>query len=314
MPQNGAFIVTYALQAAVVAAALLFIVVSATMNALFLSSLGRSPIEIGLLAAVSLAADLAKATLPVLVARAILLRAWGYAAVSALMLLFVVLQSLASGTGFIAMTRGAATSMHEARSEQLAQRRKELVDVEAEIAGLGAGQPVELIEADLATAKLDRRWTTSKSCTEVVSAAVRQYCGEVLRLYRLGRHEELHRRAVEERRQLAANIEALQVGGAERTSDHQVAAIAALFGVAREIPRVILTSSVAVTLELGSIFLVLLAAGPMLRGWREPGSEPPPEPIPAPLPPQADRSHWQRQRRGATFGAVTERIVDHGGK
>ena len=284
------------------------------MNALFLSSLGRSPIEIGLLAAVSVAADMAKAALPVLLTRAFLLRAWGYAAVSALMLVFVVLQSLASGTGFIAMMRGAATSIHEARSEQLAQRRKELAEIEAQIAELGTGQPVELIEADLATAKLDRRWTTSKSCTEVVSAAVRQYCGEVLKLYRMGRHEELHRRAVDERRRLGASIEALRAEGAELESDHQVAAIAALFGVAREIPRVILTSSVAVTLELGSIFLVLLAAGPMLRGWRDPGSEPPPEPIPAPLPLQADRSHWQRQRRSATIGTMSDRVGDHIGK
>jgi hypothetical protein len=48
----------FVLQGAVVVGALIFIVVSAAMNALFLSSLGRSPVEMGLLAAVSLAADL----------------------------------------------------------------------------------------------------------------------------------------------------------------------------------------------------------------------------------------------------------------
>jgi len=303
---------TLVLQLTVALAAMLFIAVSATMNALFLSSLGRSLIEIGLLAAVSVAADTAKAALPVLLARAILLRAWGYAFICALMLLFVVLQSLASGTGFIAMTRGAVTSTRQAHTEQLAQSRKELAEIEAEIAGLGSAQPVELIEADLATAKLDRHWTTSKNCTEIVSAPTRQYCSDVLKLQRLGRHAELHGRAVAERRRLTANIEALQAGDAERDSDQQVAAIAALFGVDRETPRVILTSSVSVTLELGSIFLVLLAAGPMLRDWRKPGSEAPPEPIPTPLPPQADRSHWQRRRSGVAFGAVTDRVGDHG--
>ena len=46
-------------------AAALFIAVSATMNSLFLGSLGRTPLEAGLFAAVSIAADLAKAVLPV---------------------------------------------------------------------------------------------------------------------------------------------------------------------------------------------------------------------------------------------------------
>lgn len=281
---------------AMAAAAVLFIGLSATMNALFLSSLGRTPFEIGLLAAVSVAADIAKATLPVVLARAIIMRKWGYASISVVMLIFVVVQSLASGTGFVAMTRGAVTSSREAHAEQLAQRRKELGEIETQISGFGAVQPVELIEGDLAAEKLDRRWITSKSCTEVVGTAVRQYCAEILRLQRLGRHAELHRKAVEERKQLRASIEALQAGGAEPESDYQATAIAELFGVSRGTPRVILMSAVAVTLEFGSIVLVLLASGPMLRGWREPGPEPVPAPVPVNLPPSRDVSHWHRHR------------------
>ena len=49
------------------------------MNALFLSSLGRSALEVGLLAAVSIASDISKAVLPVLMLRSVLLRAWGNA-------------------------------------------------------------------------------------------------------------------------------------------------------------------------------------------------------------------------------------------
>ena len=49
-----------ALHALTIFAALLFLGVSATMNALFLSSLGRTMLEVGLLAAVSLASDISK--------------------------------------------------------------------------------------------------------------------------------------------------------------------------------------------------------------------------------------------------------------
>jgi hypothetical protein len=295
---------TLLLQGAVLAAALVFIAVSAMMNALFLSSLGRTPVEINLLAAVSVAADIAKAALPVVVARALVLRAWGQASAAAVMLLLVILLSLASGTGFAAITRGAATSAREAQSERLGRLRTELAEIATQLAALGAARPAAIIEAELATAKLDRRWSTSKSCTEINGASVRQYCGEVLKLQHLGRHAELYGRTIDERRRIVASIEAFQERGVEPESDHQAAAIAKLFRVDRELPRVVLTSFVAVTLELGSILLVLLAAGPALLGWREPGTEPTPPPILATLPVQADRSHWQRQRGKAMMGVI----------
>ena len=78
------------LHAMTIVAALLFIGVSATMNALFLSSLGRTSLEVGLLAAVSIASDISKAVLPVLMLRSVLLRAWGNVAAAALLLLGVV--------------------------------------------------------------------------------------------------------------------------------------------------------------------------------------------------------------------------------
>jgi hypothetical protein len=102
----------FALHAMTILAALMFIAVSAIMNALFLSSLGRTPLEVGLLAAVSLASDISKAVLPVLMVRAVWLRAWGNAAAAALLLMGVVALSLASGTGFALMRTRNANAAH----------------------------------------------------------------------------------------------------------------------------------------------------------------------------------------------------------
>ena len=80
---------TIALRAAMLLAAMLFIMVSATMNAIFLSSLGRTAIECALFAIISVAADIVKAVLPVLIMRAVMLRAWGQC-LAAVMMLSVV--------------------------------------------------------------------------------------------------------------------------------------------------------------------------------------------------------------------------------
>jgi hypothetical protein len=44
--------------------------------------------------------------------------------------------------------------------------------------------------------------------------------------------------------------------------------IAALFNVDKSTPRLVLTTALAVVLELGSVILILLIAGPALLGWQ----------------------------------------------
>ena len=303
------------LHAALFVAAFVFIAASAAMNALFLSSLGRTPVEIGLLAAISIAADIAKFVLPVLLARAIQLRAWGYSAAASFMLLLVILLSLASGLGFSAMTRGAVTSARDAAAHRLGQLRKDLAESNLRLAALGAAQEASVIQAELATLQTDRRYAATKACSELNGGLARQFCSELMKKREALRRAEAHATAVEERRGIVASINALEVQGAGQESDQQAHAIAALFGISRDLPRVILASSVAVTLELGSIFLVLLASGPMLRRRQETGIAPSAEPLPVAVPLQADRTHWQRKRSqkketlGAGFG---ERLGEHG--
>jgi hypothetical protein len=67
---------SFLLTSALALAAALLIAVSATLNAIFLSSFGRTPVETALLVGVSVAADVVKAALPAVLARALMLRAW----------------------------------------------------------------------------------------------------------------------------------------------------------------------------------------------------------------------------------------------
>ena len=269
------------------------------MNALFLSSLGRTPLEVGLFASVSMAGDIVKAVMPVVIVRAVLLRAWGHGAVAALMLLVAVAVSLASGTGFAALTRGTSTASRQASNDQLAAQQQRLQENELQLSNLNASRAVEIVEADLDGATIDRRWLTSKSCTEITLPATRQFCGDVFRL-RAELATAKERSALKAQREtLRADVTALQTSGAGIDSDPQSSAIADLFGVDRKLPRLVLTTSLSVVLELGSVALVLLAAGPALRAWRDPGTEPKPAPMPAEVPLQADRSLWRRQREAA---------------
>lgn len=280
----------------VLLAAALFIGVSASMNAVFLSSFGRTPLETGLLIGVSLAGDAVKAVLPVVVMRALLLRAWGHALMASVMLAVVIAMSLGSGIGFAALTRGGAIGARETQAGVLAAREADLAALDRRLAALPDARSAARIEADMDALKLERGWLASMSCTQASSASLRQFCGSVFRL-----RAELATAAerdgvVAERQKLRTEIERLRGAGAGTEGDPQATALAELLGTDRHVPRLVLTTGMAVLLELGSLILIVLAAGPAVVGWRDPGSEPVPPLVPAALPLSPDRSHWQRQR------------------
>jgi len=298
----------------VLGAALLFIAVSGAMNAHFLSSLGRTPLEAGMLGAVSIASDAAKVALPVVMMRALALRAWVHAFAAALMLVAVVGLSLASGTGFAASTRSSIVSEREAHAGRIAARQRDLADLEQRMKTLAPSRPEAVIEAELTGKRVDRQWQATTGCTSPTTQAARVFCSEVFRLRTELETAKARTVLASQRREAAIALEAMQRGAPSGESDPQAAVIAELFGVDRKLPRVVLASWTAVILELGSVIMVLLAAGPAIGGWREPGIPESAPPVPAEIPVQPDRLHWRRQRSGMTFGTTTGRIGDHGGE
>jgi hypothetical protein len=105
----------------------------------------------------------------------------------------------------------------------------------------------------------------------------------------------------------------LQAAGANFDADPQSTALATLFNVDKSTPRLVLTTGLAVMLELGSVVLVLLLAGPALLDKRPdlpvPKAAPKPVLNPVELPPSPGRAHWQRQRNKSIFNA--NRGEDH---
>lgn len=276
-------------------AALMFVGVSATMNALFLSSLGRTSVEAGLLAAISLAADITKLALPVALLRAASQKAWAEMSAAALMLTGVTALSLASGLGFTALTREAAQDARAAHADAVAARRADLQRIAAQLAAIETVRTTNVLTAEIAAARRDRKWQLTQSCSAPTTSAGRVFCAEIAKLETaLAEAGERNRLEGEQRQQRAA-LEALTAAGSSVDADPQATAIAALLGIERSWPRVALVSSLTVILEVGSVLLVLLATGAALRVPRPLLREPEPFRA-AEVPMQADRSHWLRQR------------------
>lgn len=280
----------------VLLAAGLFVGISASMNAAFLSIFGRTDLETSLLVGVSFAGDAVKAVLPVVVMRALLVRAWLHAALASGMLAIVTVMSLVSGIGFAALTRGGAIAIRESEAATLVAREQELAGLDRRLATLTEGRSVARIQAAMDALKLEKGWLASQSCTQAGGPTLRQYCASVFTLRAELSTASERDGLVTERRALRRQIETLRRSGADADGDPQATALAELFGTDRKLPRLLITTGMAVVLELGSLILLLLAAGPALAGWREPGSAPVSPPVPASLPLSADRAHWQRQR------------------
>lgn len=296
---DGCWTMSSIVKGTVLLAAVLFIGISASMNALFLSSFGRSPIETGLLTAVSIAGDVVKAVLPVVLARTIAQRAWGQTSLCGVMLAVAIAMSVASGLGFAAGLRSEAVTVREGASAVLKAREADLADIEQRLAALSPARTVPAITTDIDAAKFDRAWAASKACTQATGLAMRQFCERVVRLRgELAAATERDRYHAD-RRMLREAIGELRKSGSAADADPQASALAELLGTDRKTPRMLVTTAMALVLELGSIVLILLAAGSALRGWHEPGREPrvPEEPVVVPA--SADRTHWHRQRQHA---------------
>lgn len=277
-------------------AALVFVGISATMNALFLSSLGRSLVETGLLAGISVAADLTKLVLPIAVLRAYSRKAWTEMGAAALMLLAVTALSLASGIGFTAITRDASIARHAADAEALRAHETQLRSVGARLAAIQTQRAPDVIAADIAAARLDRRWEVSKSCAAPPSAASRQYCVDLARLDASLIEARERDRLEAEQHRLRVLHERLRSERAGGDDDPQASAIAALLGVDRSILRVAVVSCLTIILEFGCVILVLLASGPSLREHKTTETQPVTPFVAAEIPEQADRKHWLKQR------------------
>lgn len=289
--------------------AVVFIVASATINSLFLSSLGRSELESGLFVVVSIASDVAKAVLPVIMARAVATRAWVHAAVTGVFLTVTIALSLASGIGFASTTRGSVTALRDAQAQRLARAETDLAGIDRRMATLTSVRSAAVIEEAIKAQLIDRRWKASEQCADPSWASARKFCAELFRLRgELAAAKEVAKLDTQ-RQALRAEIETLRGHGAGAASDPQADAVAELLGIAPRTVRLGLMIVIAVVLELGSVSLVLLAAGPAVRSAEKRERQEPAKAgaiqesrqvegvKPARVPVMADRAYWLRERQ-----------------
>lgn len=264
---------------AVMAAALAFVVVSGVMNALFLSSLGRSMSERALLAVVSVAADAAKAALPVLILWLWTCKAWAQVSLAVLMLAVLIVVSLASGTGYAAAMRGVAVTKYEVRTERTKRLKDDLTALDRQLETSAAVRAVAVIDAEQRVLHLDRLWSSTKACTDVTQSASRTFCASVRRLD-VERASAVERQRQGERRgQLLAQLNNEAGVGETADASLQVAAIAELLGFDVGRVRQGFSLATALVLELGCVLLLLVVGGSI---WTPALATSDPQPEPAP--------------------------------
>lgn len=243
-------------------AALVMAGVSASMNYVFLASLGKSQLEGQMLGAASAAADLMKCLLPFFIAWAWRERRYVAALSGTAVFALFAGFSLLSAIGFASSNRDAVVQSRSAMDEAAARTEQEYQRKIAALAALPARRPAPVLAEELRAAQQNRLWSRSKDCTEATEPQSRAFCDSYFRL----RAEQA---AAEEAAQLEGRIAASQVElaalkaqGAGQARDAQVMVLSSLFGLPEDRLRLVLILAVALVVELGSSLGLYLAAGP----------------------------------------------------
>jgi len=233
-------------------AALVLLGVSAAMNYLFLSALGKTPVEAHVLGAASAAADLLKAVLPFLI-----FWAWRAGRISVALpgllvwALFTVF-SLLSAIGFAAGNREAVSDSRTATAQRYETVRLNLAAALKEREALPEHRARAIVAAAIEAHKQHRRWASTKSCRNATVPDSRTYCRAYFAL-----RAELA--AAKKNAALAAKIEDLRAqawglreAGGKREPEPQVELLARLFGLERDPVRLALILLIAGLVELGA--------------------------------------------------------------
>ncbi|MFM9942974.1 MAG: hypothetical protein ACKVP7_26185 [Hyphomicrobiaceae bacterium] len=244
-----------------IGAALVMSAVSASMNYVFLASLGKTPLEGQILGAASAAADLLKALLPFFIAWAWNARRIVAATSGCVIFLLFASFSLLSAIGFAADNRGVLVENRAAIDEAYARAQTEYDRMQAALATLPAHRPEGVIAEDLRSAEQNRLWARSRNCAEASEIASREFCAGYFR-----QRGELA--AAQEAQRLSAAITVaqaelskLKIQGAGQERDPQVTILAKLMALPSDYVRLALIVFVALVVEFGSSMGLYLASG-----------------------------------------------------
>lgn len=240
---------------------------SMAMNAIYLMGQGKTPEEAYVFVALSLAADAWKAVLPLLIAAAWAERRRVVAVAGGILLAITLAFSFGSALGYAAQNRGFLAGTREFASAQLVGLVEEKRRLDVQLAAYAGHRPAGVIEAEMSGRRTDRLWTRSAACRDMQSAELRDFCRSyrALEVQMAGVAER--QRLDSARRDVDREMARLIAAGAGQDSDAQVGFIVRLTGYTSPVVRDALLVAVAVVVEFGSAFGLLIIGVPK-RGDR----------------------------------------------
>ena len=244
-------------------AALVLLAVSAAMNYLFLSSLGKTPVEGHVLGAASAAADLLKAVLPFLI-----LWAWRAGRISVALpglLVWAVFTvfSLLSAIGFAAGNRESITDARAGTVQRYETLRSDLKAAQEERERLPGHRAADIVAAAIEAHKQHRRWASTKGCRNATVPDSRTYCRDYYALRAEAAAAQRNAVLSKKIEDLRAQVHVLREAGGAREPEPQVGLLARLFGLSRDPVRLVLILLIAGLVELGAGLGLYLS----LSGW-----------------------------------------------
>ena len=243
------------------AAALVLCAVSAAMNYLFLSSLGKTPLEGQVLGAASAAADVLKALLPFFIAWSWQSRRFVAAAAGSLAFAFFAGFSLLSAIGFAADNRATLVQERDDLSSAYIRVHNMREHAELQRKALPAHRAGAIVSEEIARHRQNRRWASTKGCTDATETLSRDYCAAFFKLRaELAAAQEAERLAGEIKA-LEAELSRLRADGAGQDSDPQVSLLSRMTGEDKDAVRLALIIAVALLVEIGASLGLFLASG-----------------------------------------------------
>lgn len=246
-----------------VLAALILIAVSGACNFLFMQSIGRTTLEGYVFGSMSVAVDVFKAILPVLIWWAWTSKRFAFVVPASVVFVAFSLWSYGSAVGFAADNRGHVAETREGLNSEFESVKSDITTAEAKLASLPAHRSAGVIENDIAAKRQNRRWQSTKKCKEggATASKSRAFCAQYFKLKGELEAAIEDKRLTRDLERLRGEQAKLSKRGAGQDVDPQVSILAKLLGRDEGSVKTALILFVAGLLEVGSGLGLWLATG-----------------------------------------------------
>jgi hypothetical protein len=174
---DGAF-QRYTLGPLGLAASLIILAVSASMNYRFGYSLGKSPLDSLIYGWASVGADILKAIAPFLFFAAVTSRRKAVAVAAGLVWVVTTCYGLTSAAGHAALNRLDTTGQRAVAADSYKDTRSDLSEARKALGFIPAHRGESAVRAELEKLKTNRAWSQTNECGEVGGKAERTFCAQ----------------------------------------------------------------------------------------------------------------------------------------